>query len=386
MTSTVTILGSTGSIGLSSLRVIDALGGDFNVRGLSCHSNLDLLEKQIIKYKPALIAVCSPEALYSEQFKKLEKKFPDTEFLHGEDGVIELARRGADIMISAIVGSAGLKPSLAAIPHVKRIALANKETLVMAGDIFMKEVEKHAVELIPVDSEHSAIFSLISNISKSDIRRIILTASGGSLMNRPADELHSVTPEEALAHPTWDMGSKITIDSATLMNKGFEVIESHHLFDIEYNSINIIIHPESIIHSMVETIDGAVYAHLGIPDMAFPIMNALSYPERRKNPFERLDLLKIGSLNFIPCEDGKFPSLALCYNSGRMGGTMPAVLNAANEVAVKAFLEKKIIFTDIIKIVEKILEIHSVITDPDLSAILEADKWARETAKSKIRG
>ncbi len=386
MSARVTILGSTGSIGISSLRVIKSLKGEFTVCGLACNRNIDLLEKQISEFHPEFAAVAAGGEDETKKLGNLKKRFPETRFFTGDDGITELAGQNADIVISAIVGSAGLRPSLAAIPHARRIALANKETLVIAGDIFMEEIKKHGTELIPIDSEHSAIFSLIRNIKKPDIKRIILTASGGSLKNKPAEELHTVTPEEALAHPVWNMGNKITIDSATLMNKGFEVIESHHLFNIDYDSIDVVIHPESIIHSMVETIDGSIMAHMGVPDMAFPILNALTYPERRENPFERLDLLKIGSLNFLPYDRKKFPALELCVQAGKTGGTMPAVLNAANEVAVNQFLGKKIIFTDIIKIVEKILKLHRVTQNPSLTDIFNADKWARETANKILKG
>ncbi len=386
MTSKVTILGSTGSIGISSLRVIKSFDEEFCVYGLSCYSNLQLLERQIVEFNPSVVAVGSNEAVNSKEFTDLIKKFPKIEFLDNEEGIIELAKRDIDILISAIVGSAGLRPTLSALPHAKRIALANKETLVMAGDIFMDSIEKHGVELIPVDSEHNAIFTIIQNIEKPHIKRIVLTASGGSLKNKPIDELKSVSPEEALAHPTWNMGDKITIDSATLMNKGLEVIETRHLFNVDYNSIDVIIHPESIIHSMVETIDGAMIAHMGIPDMAFPILSALTYPNKYENSFGKLDLLEIGSLNFRPFDTNRYPALDLCYQAGKTGGTMPAVLNAANEAAVSAFLKKKIFFTDIIKIVEKIIELHNLTHNPDLSDILNADKWARKTAFNLIKG
>ncbi len=386
MSKSVTILGSTGSIGLSSLRVIKSLNDEFAVYGLSCHKNLGLLEEQIIEFKPSVVAVTSDDTINSKEFSNLSRKYQNIEFLDGEDGVIELATKKIDILISAIVGAAGLRPTIAAIPHVKRIALANKETLVMAGDIFMEEINKHNVELIPVDSEHSAIFTILENIQESHIKKIILTASGGSLKNKPLEELKSVTPEEALAHPTWDMGDKITIDSATLMNKGFEVIETRHLFSIDYNSIDVIIHPESIIHSMVETVDGVILAHMGVPDMALPILYALTFPEKRGNPFGQLDLLKVGSLNFRPWEKNRYPALDICYNAGKIGGTMPAVLNAANEVVVNAFLKKEIIFPDIIKIVEKILGLHNLTHNPEISNILDADNWAREKALSILKG
>ncbi len=386
MSSNVTILGSTGSIGISSLRVIKSLDKEFAVYGLSCNKNLGLLEEQISEFHPRIVAVGSEDIIKSKNFIDLKKRYPDVEFLENEEGIIELSGRDVDILISAIVGSAGLKPTLNALPHVKRLALANKETLVIAGDIFIEKIKQYGVELIPIDSEHNAIFTLIQNIEQSEIEKIILTASGGSLKNKTIEELNTVSPEEALAHPTWDMGDKITIDSATLMNKGFEVIESHYLFNIDYDSIDVIIHPESIIHSMVETIDGAILAHMGIPDMVFPILSALTYPQKRKNPFGRLDLTKIGNLSFHQYDSKRFPALDLCYHAGRTGGTMPAVLNAANEIAVDAFLKKRIFFQDIVKIVEKIIELHKLIANPGIDDIFNADTWAREKANSLIKG
>ena len=266
------------------------------------------------------------------------------------------------------------------------MALANKETLVMAGDIFMRRVRDCNVELIPVDSEHSAVFALLENIKRKNIARIILTASGGSLRDRPVRELESVTPEEALAHPTWNMGSKITIDSATLVNKGLEVIEAHHLFNVGYDDIDVVIHPQSIIHSMVETVDGSVHALMSVPDMALPIMNALTYPEKVANPFGRIDFSRVGSLTFKSHEGGKYPALELCYSAGRAGGTMPAVLNGANEVAVGAFLEKRLRFTHIVKIVERVMALHSPLVDPGIDDIFSADAWARDMANRMIRG
>lgn len=382
----VTILGSTGSIGVSTLKVLRVLAGEYQVYGLSCQKNLSLLEAQIEEFHPRVVAVGSPEIARSEGFKSLTDKFPGIEFLVGSEGIEELASREVDVLVSAIVGAAALRPTLSAVPHVRRIALANKETLVMAGDIFIGEVKAHEVELIPIDSEHSAILSLIQNLNRKDIVRIILTASGGSLRDKTINEMRDVTPEEALAHPNWEMGSKITIDSATMMNKGLEVIEAHHLFAVDYSQIEVVIHPESIIHSMVETSDGALFAHMGVPDMAHPILYSLVYPERRKNPFGRLDLETLKKLSFSPFDNSRYPALKLCFTAGRLGGTMPAVLNAANEVAVDAFLEKRILFTDIIMIVEKTLEAHEKVDNPDISAIFSADSWARENARSLIRG
>lgn len=341
MSSKITILGSTGSIGVSALKVISSLKTDFEVYGLTCNGNLDLFEKQISEFRPAAAAVASFEAVKSEKYTKLKEKFPETIFFEGPDGVLELVRHKVDILISAIVGAAGLMPTLESLEYIKRLALANKETLVVAGEIVTQKIQQYGVELIPVDSEHSAIFSILKNMDKSGISKVILTASGGSMRNKTIEEMHKITPEEALKHPTWSMGRKITIDSATLMNKGFEVIETHHLFSLDYNSIDVIIHPESIIHSMVETIDGAVYAYMTVPDMVFPIFNALVYPEVKRNSFERLDFAKIKKLEFYNYDTDRFPGLELCYAAGRTGGTMPAVLNAANEVAVNAFLEKK---------------------------------------------
>ncbi len=381
---TVTILGSTGSIGASALRVLRSLGGEFTVSGLSCHSNIALLDEQIREFRPRAVAITSQNADLSGAIGDMKRRYPGTEFLEGGEGLIELCERDADVLVAAIVGAAGLKPVIAAIPHVKRIALANKETLVMAGTIVMSLIEGRGVELIPVDSEHSAIFSLLDGLRPGELDRIILTASGGSLRDRSAAELDAVTPEEALAHPTWDMGSKITIDSATLMNKGFEVIEAHHLFGLDYERIGVVIHPESVIHSMVETVDGVIYAHMSVTDMAIPIMNALVYPQKRPNPFGRLDLAAIGSINFRRYDRERFPALELCYYAGRTGGTMPAVLNAANEIAVHAFIGKKIRFTDIVRIVEKTLDRHDVIAHPSFEEIIEADIWSREIAAEMI--
>ncbi|MDY6934572.1 MAG: 1-deoxy-D-xylulose-5-phosphate reductoisomerase [Spirochaetota bacterium] len=386
MSSNVTILGSTGSVGVSTLRVIKSLGKEFQVYGLSCHRNLDLIKDQIREFDPIAVAVSSDEIIKSEEYIKFKEEFPEVEFFDGEAGVTELASRRVDILVSAIVGAAGLKPTISAIPSVKRVALANKETLVMAGDIISQKVKEYGTELIPVDSEHNAIFFLLEKVKIQDIKRIILTASGGSLRDRSIAELKTVTPEEALAHPTWNMGDKITIDSATMMNKGLEVIEAHHLFDIDYDFIDVVIHPESIIHSMIETIDGAVYAYMSVADMAFPILNALTFPDKRDNDFGGLDLVKIGNLNFQSYDNNRYPALGLCYQAGKTGGTMPSVLNAANEVAVMAFLNEEIPFTDIVKIVEKIMGLHNTIYEPDINEIFEADVWARAEANRIIRG
>jgi 1-deoxy-D-xylulose-5-phosphate reductoisomerase len=384
MSKTATILGSTGSIGVSTLRVVKFLGDEYRVYGLTCQKNITLLEAQIREFHPEAVAVESPEIVTSDEYRKLKKRYTEVEFLEGEEGVLELAGRQVDILVSAIVGAAGLKPTLNAVNSSKRIALANKETLVMAGDIFTGKISSENNELIPVDSEHSAVFSLLNNITSSYVERIILTASGGSLRNLPIEKMDSVTPEMALEHPTWEMGNKITIDSATLMNKGLEVIEAHYLFGFEYDKIDVLIHPESIVHSMIELVDGALHAHMGVADMALPILNAMKYPEKVRNDFGRLKLEEIGSLHFAVHDRKRYPSLELCYNAGKEGGTMPAVLNAANEVAVDAFLSKKIKFTDIVRVVGRTMKKLSNIKDPDIDDIIASDSESREISKSII--
>ena len=376
----VSILGSTGSIGLSTLKVIKAFSDKFKIYGLACNRNINVLSNQISEFKPAIVAIGEKAAAATDLVKKLIKENKETQFLFGDEGIIELAGRKTDITVSAISGSDGLRPSIAALDGCKRLALANKETLVMAGEIFTELTIKKKVELIPVDSEHSAIFSLLSGIKKEEVEQIILTASGGSLKDYPVEKLKDVTPEIALKHPTWNMGNKITIDSSTLMNKGLEVIEAHHLFNFGYDDIKVVIHPESIIHSMIETVDGSVYAHMGKADMVFPILSALTYPVKIKNPFGRIDFTETGSLTFRKYDSNKFPALDLCYHAGRTGGNMPAVLNAANETAVYSFLEKKIRFTDITDIVEKTMNAIDFINNPDIEDIFESDREAKKVA------
>ncbi|OHD66328.1 MAG: 1-deoxy-D-xylulose-5-phosphate reductoisomerase [Spirochaetes bacterium RBG_13_51_14] len=385
MSKTISILGSTGSIGETTLRVLRFLKDEYRVYGLACRGNIELLERQIREFRPAVAAVGSAEAAASEEYKSLKRRYPETAFLGGEEEVVELAGRSVDVLVSAIVGAAGLRPTLASLTAAKRVALANKETLVMAGDIVKGELAAGGTELVPVDSEHSAVFALTQGLEHTEIERIILTASGGSLRAVAIDRLADVTPEQALAHPTWDMGHKITIDSATLMNKGLEVIEAHHLFDLPYDVIDVLIHPESIVHAMVETIDGTVYADMGVTDMAFPVLNALTFPEKRKNPFGRLRLEDVGRLTFAPCDRNRYPALDLCYEAGRRGGTQPAVLNASNEAAVAAFLEGRIPFTDIVRVVEETMEKIKVVDDPSLDDIFDSDREARVRAGAIIQ-
>ncbi len=380
----LTILGSTGSIGKSALRVVKAMPQRFKVIGLACNRNLDILYKQIEEFKPRFVAVAdifAQESLYED----MKNKFPQVEFMQGVDGIVEISRRECDLTVSAITGSAGLVPSIAALDGCKRLALANKETLVMAGDIFMTMAKDRGVELIPVDSEHSAIFSLLDGLKPEFLQRIILTASGGSFRDYEGESLEDVTPEMALNHPTWSMGSKITIDSATLMNKGLEVIEARHLFNIDYDKIDVVIHPESIIHSMIETVDGAVYAHMGVADMALPILNAMTYPDKIKNSFGRLDFSSIKSLSFREYDKIRFPALELCYQAGKSGGVMPAVLNAANESAVYAFLDKRIGFTDIVPVVVECMNRVSVFSNPGIEDIIRISQETTKTAESIIK-
>jgi 1-deoxy-D-xylulose-5-phosphate reductoisomerase len=357
--------------------------GRFTVYGLACNRNIDLLSKQINEFNPVCAAVADISGQES-QFKDIKKNFSHVEFFEGEEGLIELAKKKCDLTVSAITGSAGLIPSIAALEGCSRLALANKETLVMAGDIFINMAAVKGVELIPVDSEHSAVFSLLNNIRREDMLRIILTASGGSLRDYKGD-FRDVTPEIALNHPTWSMGSKITIDSATLMNKGLEVIEARYLFNIDYDKIDVVIHPESIIHSMVETADGAVYAHMGVADMALPILNAMTYPEKVKNSFGRLDFSSLKSLSFRNYNKEKFPALQLCYEAGRAGGVMPAVLNAANEAAVYAFLDRRIGFQHIVTVVAESMSRIGNVSDPFIEDIIQAGLEAAAVAESLIK-
>ena len=383
---TITLLGSTGSIGLSTLRVLRELKDEFKLYGLCCNSNLQVLEKQIEEFRPAAVAVSSRKARAGKNYALIKERFTDVEFIESDEPALELASRETTITISAIVGAAGLMPSLAALKGTRRLALANKETLVMAGSIFMNEAARLGTELIPVDSEHNAVFSLLGNAGKEELKRIIITASGGSLRSTPVEGLPKATPELALAHPTWSMGKKITIDSATLMNKGFEVIEAHHLFGVPYEKIDVVIHPESIVHAMIETIDCAVYAHMGVADMAIPILNAIKYPDKTSSHFGRLDFTKAMQLNFLPWDASRYPALALCYEAGRRGGTIPAALNAANEVCVEAFIDRKISFTNIAEIVERTVESCFTVETPSIDEILEADRQAREISMKFIRG
>ena len=379
---TLTILGSTGSIGKSALDIIRMHPDRFMVKALSAASNIKLLAEQIYEFRPKTVSVINEEKAVglSELLKSGPlNKTHTPEILYGDEGYAAVAScPDADTALLAMVGAAGLKPALVALESKKNIALANKETLVMAGEIIMQRAKEKKISILPVDSEHSAIFQCIQGNRKKDVRKIILTASGGPFRTKPLDQFNTITSEEALNHPTWSMGNKISIDSATLMNKGLEVIEAFHLFRISQEQIEVVIHPQSIVHSMVGFKDGAIMAQMGLPDMKGAIAYALSTPERLNIQLGFPDLAQLHSLTFEKPDTRKFPSLLFAFDACKEKGTFPCVLNAANEIAVQAFLEKKIGFPDIFKLISKTLECHTKISNPDISDIIEADRWARD--------
>ncbi len=377
----ISILGSTGSIGVNTLDVISKHPDKFQVVGLAAGENDSLLQAQIEKFKPRIAALFNEK--HSDKLKKTIKD-KNVKIASGIDGVLEVATiKDADMVISAIVGAAGLIPTISAIKAGKDIALANKETLVMAGEIVMKEADGKC-RIIPVDSEHSAIFQSLRGEKRENIRKLILTASGGPFRNYPKEQFEDIKPEDALKHPNWSMGTKITIDSATLINKGFEVIEARWLFGMADENIEVLIHPQSIIHSLVEFIDGSIIAQLGIPDMRIPISYALNYPDRLENALPPLNLAQVKNLSFEMPDTEKFPCLKLAFEALKKGETMPAVLNAANEVAVNAFLNREISFNEIPEIIKKTMKSHKVSLIREISDVLKADRWAREYAKKLI--
>lgn len=377
------ILGSTGSIGRNTLAVAKRFPERFAIRALTAKNNIDLLAAQVQHFCPEIAVVYDP-ADAAELKKKLGRKV-STKILHGEQGYLDAAtHEGVDMVVSAMVGAAGLLPTLAAIEAKKDIALANKETLVMAGDLVMDKARTCGVRVLPVDSEHSAIFQCICGNRRKDVEKILLTASGGPFCNSPASEFARVKPDDALAHPTWQMGSKITIDSATLMNKGLEVIEAMHLFSLRVDQVEVVIHPQSIIHSMVAYCDGTVMAQMGLPDMQGAIAYALSYPQRLPLGLSSPDFPGIGKLTFQAPDLEKFACLALALEAGKTGGTMPAVLNAANEVTVAAFLEDRIGFDRISGMIGAVMQQYEPLMNPDLDTILAADAWARRAARAQL--
>lgn len=373
----VVLLGSTGSIGTSAIKVAEDLPGHIRLVGLAAGANTALLLEQTRKHKPEAISINDPAAA-----EDLKKNLGDSTQVHsGNDGLIKLATmKSADIVLIAIVGTAGLQPALAAIRAGKDIAVASKEILVMAGETVMSEARKHGVKVLAVDSEHSAIFQCLDGKPASSVRRLWLTASGGPFRQTPKSDFPNITVERALKHPSWVMGRKITIDSATLFNKGLEMIEARWLFDIEMPRVSVVVHPQSVVHSMVEFVDGSIIAQLSTPDMCLPIQYALTYPERIGSDRVQTNFAKLGSLTFEEPDVDRFPSISLARRAGEIGGTLPAVLNAANEVAVEAFCARKITFTQITETVQRTMAAHKIIEKPTLDEILAADAWARGAA------
>lgn len=381
----ISILGSTGSIGVSTLQVVEQFPEHFQVIALAAGRNADLLINQIRRFRPRLAAVMDQE-LATIVTAALGQEDLQTEVLYGPQGYEQVATHPEiELVVSAMVGAAGLLPTIAAVSSGKHLALANKETLVIAGEIIMDLAAKQGIRILPVDSEHSAIFQALQGNHRHALRRILLTASGGPFFHKSRDELASVTPQAALRHPNWSMGQKITIDSSTLMNKGLEAIEAHWLFGVPVEQIHVHIHPESIVHSMVEYIDGSVIAQMGIPDMRIPIAYALAFPERLPVQGPPLDLFRLQNLSFYPPDEEKFPCLQLAYEACKRGFTVPAVLNAANEIAVQAFLESLIGFLDIPRIIRRVIEKHNPDERLTLDAVLSADAWARQEAAHEIK-
>ncbi|MFO0141445.1 MAG: 1-deoxy-D-xylulose-5-phosphate reductoisomerase [Aphanizomenon sp.] len=385
----ITLLGSTGSIGTQTLDIVSEHPDKFRIVGLAAGRNVELFAAQIRQFRPQIAAISAAEKLpeLQEAIKDLD---PQPILLAGEAGVIEVAHYGdSQTVVTGIVGCAGLLPTIAAIEAGKDIALANKETLIAGAPVVLPLVKKHGVKLLPADSEHSAIFQCLQGVPKDGLRKILLTASGGAFRDWPVEKLTAVKVADALKHPNWSMGRKITVDSATLMNKGLEVIEAHYLFGVDYDNIEIVIHPQSIIHSLIELQDTSVLAQLGWPDMRLPLLYALSWPERIYTNWERLNLVKSGDLTFREPDHQKYPCMRLAYAAGRAGGSMPAVLNAANEQVVALFLEEKIHYLDIPKCIEFVCDSHQNDNkqNPSLDDILAADKWARAevfTAMEKV--
>jgi len=378
----IAILGSTGSIGVSTLEIVTAFPERYRVVSLTAGSNVSLLLRQIRQFKPEVVAVADESVV---QQLRYEMGTEGPTILVGVEGLVSCATHpDAEMVVSAIVGAAGLIPTMAAVRAGKDIALANKEILVAAGELFMTEVARHGVRLIPVDSEHSAIFQSLAGQRGQDVRRLILTASGGPFRNTDLEALRSVSRADALAHPNWEMGQKITIDSATMMNKGLEVIEARWLFNLPAEQIAVHIHPQSIVHSLVEYRDGAVIAQLGVPDMKTPIAYALSWPERLPLKQDPLDLCRCGDLSFTEPDFERFACLDLAYQALKLGGTCPAVMNAANEIAVAAFLHEKIGFLQIPELISQVMKSHHPIAIRELEQVLDADSWGRQQATKLI--
>ncbi len=377
----ISILGSTGSIGRNTIEVVKKFPDKFNVLGLSTNKNIELLEVQIKEVFPNFVVVNN-----YDKYKIFKNKHKNIEVLYGKEGLTKITtHKDIDIVVNALVGFSGFIPTLEALKSGKICAIANKETIVVGGDLLKRTFGNFTSNIIPIDSEHSAIFNLLKKFNRNYVEKLILTASGGPFRDIPVEHLENVTINQALNHPVWKMGNKITIDSSTMMNKGFEVIEAHHLFDFDFNNIETIIHKESTIHSMIETIDGELYAQLSVSDMKLPIMNALSYPDIFKNNFNRLNLSILRNLSFEPMDMEKFPLLKLAYDVGKIGHSLPAVLNASNEICVNEFIKENIKFLDIYRYVSKTVEFHDIIKNPDYDDIIETDRWARNYTEELIK-
>lgn len=379
MAKSVTILGSTGSIGRSALEVVRATPGEFRVTGLCAHSNVELLDQQIREFKPEFVALYDEDAA-----KDLGQYDPQPTVFAGAEGIIELASQKTDILLAAMVGGVGLRAILAAIESGNSVALANKEPLVMAGPLIVKAAARAGVNLLPVDSEHSAIFQCLEGHKREELLRVVVTASGGPFYTTPREQLAEVTPAQATKHPTWDMGAKISVDSATLMNKGLEVIEAMHLFNLSLDMIDIVIHPQSIVHSLVEFTDGSIFAHLGVTDMRLPIQFALSWPNRVKSPLARLDLTSMKDITFAAPDFQQFPCLEYALQAAREGRAV--TLNAANEVAVEAFSKGQIPFLAISETIDRVMQQESLAYPETLDEIEQSDNEARARARALVWG
>ena len=381
----IAILGSTGSIGCNTLRVVDAFRGEFGVAALGAGANVELLARQVEQYRPRVVSVSDEESAEKLRYELNRRSLTAPEIGLGVDGLCEVATcDGVEIVIGAVVGALGLLPTHRALELGRRVALANKETLVVAGELMTRAAEKSGAELLPVDSEHNALHQCLRGEKRREVKRLILTASGGPFRNSSKEEIENATTAQALNHPTWRMGAKITIDSATMMNKGLEVIEARWLFNASADEIDILVHPQSVVHSMIELVDGSIIAQMGVTDMRHAIQYALTYPDRHPAELPPLDLTALSKLEFFTPDTEKFPCVTLAYDALRRGGTMPAVLNAANEVAVAAFLDEKIAFGDIPRLIRAACEAHTPQTASTLDSVLAADRWARDWVEREM--
>lgn len=381
----IAIVGSTGSIGKNALEVIRNHPGEFSIHSLAARSNIQDLVNQIVEFRPRQAVIFDSEKKGELAQALKRKNLESVQVLSGPEGLNQIVTHPEiDQVLLALTGAEGLAPLIASIRAKKNVALANKEPLVMAGEIIRNLVREHGIQLIPIDSEHSGIFQCLEGRSSSQVSRIYLTASGGPFLNRDSETFNRITPEEAVQHPRWNMGKKISVDSATLMNKGLEVLEASALFGLSLDQIQVLIHPEAVVHAIIEFEDGSQLAQLSVTDMQLPIQFALSYPKRFRSENYRLNLAQVGQLNFLPVDSMKFPCLRLAYEAGRKGGTAPCILNAANEICVEAFLRGEITFTEISIIIQTVLREHEALTHPNLEDVLKADSWTRSRTQALI--